>query len=151
MRCRRGMMLGIGVMLLAFVTAPGGAPGQEQESQADGNPHPALRVPRLRTPPELDGRLGPDEWAGAAGFTGLTSHGLGGALAPQIQQPTFYLGYDDKFLYLAMNSPNPRGKYPVAWCGEQDERQTQETNTCHRFVPRPARHEPLGTDRIACR
>ena len=110
MGCQRGVISGIGMMLAALALASGGALGQEEEAQAAVSRYPTLRVPRLKTPPELDGKLGTDEWAGAAAFTGLTSHGLGGVLAPQIQQATFYLGYDDKFLYLAMNSPNPRGK-----------------------------------------
>jgi hypothetical protein len=33
---------------------------------------------------------------------------------PQIQQVQWYLGYDDKFIYLAMRSPHPEGIYPVA-------------------------------------
>ena len=82
--------------------------------------HPTLRVPRLKEPPKLDGKLGAGEWDGASAIAGLVNHGLGGALAPQPQQVTFYLAYDDAHLYLAMHSPNPPGKYPVAWCGEPD-------------------------------
>ena len=33
---------------------------------------------------------------------------------PEIQQVTFYLGYDDKYVYLAMHSPHKEGTYPSA-------------------------------------
>ena len=122
MRCRRGLTSALGTAILALAALSPEEPQRpEQEPKPETYPHPILRVPRLTRPPKLDGTLGTDEWAGAAAITGLANHGLGGALGPQVQQATFYLAYDDKYLYLAMNSPNPRGKYPVAWCGEPDD------------------------------
>jgi len=114
------LALGAAFVSLALVAAEE-AQTPNPEPKEDAYQHPVLRVPRLTVPPEFDGKLAANEWAGAAAITGLTSHGLGGVLAPQIQQATFYLAYDDKYLYLAMNSPNPSGKYPVAWCGEPDD------------------------------
>lgn len=85
---------------------------------------PKLRVPKLTAPPTLDGKLVPGEWQGAAGISALVSAcAAGGAtptIAPPIQQVTFYLGYDDKYLYLAMHSPHQEGTYPQARCKVND-------------------------------
>ncbi len=85
---------------------------------------PKLRVPKLRTAPTLDGKLEPGEWQGAAGISALVSACAAGGstptIAPPIQQVTFYLGYDDKYLYLAMHSPHKEGTYPQARCKVND-------------------------------
>ncbi len=86
----------------------------------DAPDRPLLRVPRLARAPSLDGRIGAGEWDGAAALTGLVSYPLGGALAPPEQQATFFLGYDGAFLYLAMRSPNPPGRYPVGRTARSD-------------------------------
>ena len=81
--------------------------------------YPVLRCPKLRAAPTIDGTLAPGEWAQAAALTGMVSHTLGG-IVPNVQQVTFYLGYDDRFLYLAMHSPHKEGTYPRARCKEND-------------------------------
>ena len=89
----------------------------------DGFIHPVMRVPKLAAPPNIDGKINPKEWARAAAFTGVTAEGsVGGhgSLVPEIQQVQWYLGYDNKFLYLAMRSPHPKGTYPVARVKEND-------------------------------
>ena len=92
---------------------------------ADPTDIPQLRVPKLKTPPTIDGRLSPGEWQGAAGISALVSAcAAGGAtptIAPPIQQVTFYMGYDDKYLYLAMHSPHKEGTYPQARCKSDDD------------------------------
>ena len=92
--------------------------GEREEFQ-----HPVMRVPKLAEAPEIDGQIQREEWARASAFTGVTAEGsVGGhgSLVPEIQQVQWYLGYDDKFLYLAMRSPHPEGTYPVARIKEDD-------------------------------
>jgi hypothetical protein len=85
---------------------------------------PLLRCPKLRTAPTIDGKLSPGEWQGAAGISAMVSAcPAGGAtptIAPPIQQVTFYMAYDDKYLYLAMHSPHKEGTYPQARCKTND-------------------------------
>ncbi len=85
---------------------------------------PSLRCPKMRTAPVIDGKLSPGEWQGDAGISALISAcAAGGAtptIAPPIQQVTFYMGYDDKYLYLAMHSPHKEGTYPQARCKTND-------------------------------
>jgi hypothetical protein len=94
---------------------------------AETNPAdiPRLRCPKMRTAPTIDGTLAPGEWQGAAGISALVSAcPAGGAtptIAPPIQQVTFYLAYDDQYLYLAMHSPHQAGTYPQARCKHNDE------------------------------
>lgn len=86
---------------------------------------PKLRVPKFTKPPTVDGVLSPGEWQGAAGISALVSAcPVGGStptIAPPIQQVTFYMGYDDKYLYLAMHSPHKEGTYPQARCKSDDD------------------------------
>lgn len=95
------------------------------EEKTDSSEIPLLRVPKMRTAPRIDGKLEPGEWRGAAGISALVSAcPAGGAtptIAPPIQQVTFYLGYDDKYLYLAMHSPHKEGTYPQARCKRDDD------------------------------
>ncbi len=57
-------------------------------------------VPRLETPPVIDGQIDPEEWRGALAISGLAQQNPGGNLL--IMRPTtFYLGWDDDNLYLA--------------------------------------------------
>ncbi len=68
------------------------------------------------------GKLLRKKWRGAAAITALVSNCAAGGstptIAPPVQQVTFYLGYDDQYLYLAMHSPHPLGTYPKARCKE---------------------------------
>lgn len=69
-------------------------------------------------PPVIDGVIRPEEYQGLAAITGMVSFGSGDAglqtLVPGFQQVVWYVGYDDKYLYLAMHSPNPPGGWPLA-------------------------------------
>lgn len=98
------------VTISAIVAASLGSAGR---GFAQENPTPLLRVPRLSTPPTLDGRIEPAEWGGAAAITGLVLPDADGVLAPPEMQAILLIGYDDRFLYLAARAPNPPGKYPV--------------------------------------
>jgi len=83
---------------------------------------PVLRVAKLAKPPVIDGRIDRDEWASAAAFTALAATGGVGpyTLVPEMQQVVWYIGFDDRFLYLAMFSPHKKGTYPVARVKEND-------------------------------
>jgi hypothetical protein len=83
---------------------------------------PKLRVPKLKTPPTIDGTLTPGEWQGAAGISALVvAGGASSTIAAPNQQVSFYMGYDDKYLYLAMRSPHKGGAYPQARCKTADD------------------------------
>ncbi len=88
--------------------------GQAREHAADD--HPELVAPALDRAPVIDGRIGEDEWGGAAAFTGMAAVGSGVGpytLVPELQQVTWRIGYDGARLYLAMHSPHPEGTWPV--------------------------------------
>ncbi len=85
---------------------------------AEDIPWPVLQVPKMSKPPIIDGKIQKDEWNDAAAFTGVSS--LYGTLVPEVQQVTWYIGYDDENLYLAMHSPHQIGTYPLAKCKEDD-------------------------------
>ena len=73
-----------------------------------------FRIPKMGTPPVMDGAFSEGEWDGAMSYTGLGYVLVNGALAPEAQQVVITLGYDDTYLYMAMNSPYPHGRYPMA-------------------------------------
>ena len=58
-----------------------------------------MTAARLAVGPTLDGRVGAEEWAGAARITGMLEARSGERAA---DQSGFFLGYDDAHLYLAM-------------------------------------------------
>lgn len=60
----------------------------------------AERVPgrRIAAPPTIDGVIHEDEWKGAASVTGLYDDSNG---APCPESGTFWIGYDDRFIYFA--------------------------------------------------
>ncbi len=89
-------------------------------SGAQENPAPGLRAPKLNQTPTLDGRIESREWSQAAAFTGLVIPSAEHALAPPEMQAVIRVAYDDRFLYVAMRAPNPRGHYPVGRAGRPD-------------------------------
>lgn len=71
-----------------------------------------------KSPPKIDGHIHENEYKNLSAISGMvTWGGAGGGLktiVPRIQQVVWYLGYDDKNLYIAMDSPNPPGVWPLA-------------------------------------
>ncbi|NQT11348.1 MAG: hypothetical protein HQ582_01280, partial [Planctomycetes bacterium] len=59
-------------------------------------------VPRCMTPPRIDGKISPGEWARASVVTGVA--GAGGAALDR-KQPQVYLCYDEKRIYWAFRVP----------------------------------------------
>ncbi len=74
--------------------------------ESDGKP--VLRIPKMATPPTIDGKIGEKEWAGASEVTGFISLNRMDQY-PADMRGTWYLGYDDTNLYLAMHLPVPKG------------------------------------------
>jgi hypothetical protein len=73
-----------------------------------------LRIPKLLKAPVIDGTIDPKEWQGAAAVTGFPNLNQEMSL-PQELQPIWYLGYDDKNLYLAFRYPVfPKGTLRAA-------------------------------------
>ena len=70
---------------------------------AFGDLRPSLTAPHLAKAPVLDGKLGEDEWAGAAAVTGFT------ALDSRqwtSRQAAVFVGFDDEKLYVAFRCPH---------------------------------------------
>jgi len=89
----------------------------------------AYRFPRAIVPyvgdhpPKIDGVLEKGEYNAFAAITGMVTWGGGGGgqtLVPEMQQVVWYVGYDDKYLYIAMHSPNPPGVWPLARTKQND-------------------------------
>ncbi|MCY3018164.1 MAG: hypothetical protein NTW87_03910, partial [Planctomycetota bacterium] len=62
---------------------------------------PALAVPRMSTPPTIDGTFALGEWTGAAEVTGMIDQL---DKVRHARQATFWIGYDDKHVYVAQRS-----------------------------------------------
>jgi hypothetical protein len=61
---------------------------------------PIVSAPRLRQTPNLDGKIAPEEWTGAARITGMLDAELGEVAA---DQSAFLFGYDTTHLYIALH------------------------------------------------
>lgn len=75
-----------------------------------------LTAPRMKAP-QIDGRLTPGEWDGAAASTGFVSLGSQ-LLAPA--QPVFFVAFDDHALYVAVRLPCPLGRAPLCRVTRRD-------------------------------
>lgn len=63
-------------------------------------------LPKMTTPPVIDGVIHPDEWSGAAEFNAQVSQGWGtGARNFYPRQVIWYLGWDAGNIYLASRTP----------------------------------------------
>ncbi|MCM8785246.1 MAG: DUF6067 family protein [Candidatus Omnitrophica bacterium] len=86
-----------------------------------------LRVPKFEKVPEIDGVIKEEEWKQGTSFTGVCTWAAEGApgqpptIVPEIQQVIWYLGYDDYYLYIGMNSPHPEGTALKANVKKNDE------------------------------
>lgn len=60
---------------------------------------PAFAIPRMTTPPKIDGTIDPAEWREAVAISGVADQGNVAHLVPR--PSTFYLGWDPGHLYLA--------------------------------------------------
>ncbi|MCM8768704.1 MAG: DUF6067 family protein [Candidatus Omnitrophica bacterium] len=89
--------------------------------------YPYLQVPRMSQPPAIDGEIKLEEWVEASSITGVVtwcaegSPGQPPTMVPEIQQVRWYLGYDDRYFYLAMDSPHPEGSVLTANVKKNDE------------------------------
>ncbi|MDA0840361.1 MAG: hypothetical protein O3B01_27535 [Planctomycetota bacterium] len=85
---------------------------------------PILRIPMMKTPPNIDGAMDENEWEDSAALSGFWYDFSGGAgfrfLAPVQTQLQVYAAYDKENLYLAYTSPvypedswlKARGRFP---------------------------------------
>jgi len=95
-------------------------------------------------PPTIDGRVDEAEWASASSITGVATWCAEGApgqppiMVPEVQQVRWFLGYDQKQLYLAMFSPHPKGTALTANIKKNDEgyRILWDDHTEIQFSPR---------------
>jgi len=86
---------------------------------------PFLIVPYVKNAPNIDGLISDEEYRDFSEITGMVSWGTAGGqlktILPKIQQVNWYVGYDDKYLYISMRSPNPPGVWPMARVKQNDE------------------------------
>ncbi|MBU1734837.1 MAG: hypothetical protein KJ692_06335 [Verrucomicrobia bacterium] len=92
--------VGCGAVMLAIVLSGGAA--EPPKAPADGAPEwknkALLRIPRLGTPPVVDGRIDEAEWGNAARWTNFL---LTKNAAFAQEQTVLWLSYDDRQIYLA--------------------------------------------------
>ncbi|MBI4026592.1 MAG: hypothetical protein HY360_16515 [Verrucomicrobia bacterium] len=78
-----------------------------------------VTIPKLSRSPKLDGRLDPEEWAQAATLVGFTS--LKRAPHALRAEPIMaWMGYDEKYLYLALRTPYQGTLDAKDWKGQFD-------------------------------
>ena len=77
-----------------------------------------MHVPKMATPPVIDGVIGEHEWDGANAVTALATYL--GTVVPAPQQVVLYVGYDGDNLYVRMYSPKPKDMVLVAKTKEMD-------------------------------
>ncbi|MGC8977143.1 MAG: glycoside hydrolase domain-containing protein [Candidatus Ratteibacteria bacterium] len=89
------------------------------------NKTPFIIVPYVKHPPTIDGIINEEEYTDFAEITGMVTWGTADAslktIVPKIQDVNWYLGYDEKYLYISMRSPNPPGVWPIARVKKNDE------------------------------
>ncbi|MBC8066494.1 MAG: hypothetical protein H7Y17_16810 [Chlorobia bacterium] len=75
------------------------APGQQVSSPQDKKPNSlgplSFRAHKVAVPPQIDGVIGPEEWANAS----TASKFIDRQHQPEQGKTTFYLQYDDKYVY----------------------------------------------------
>ena len=110
MHGRRAVVFLLGACLAAF------AQGAEKYQ------YPTWRIPRVDKPPVIDGTIHDDEYRSFAALSGMVTYGGSGGqgVVARMQDVTWYVGYDDRFLYLSMHSPHPKGTWPTASVKEMD-------------------------------
>ncbi len=83
--------------------------------------HPTWVVSKMAQAPTIDGVINADEYANASMITGMVTHFQGGnSLVAEMQDVSWWMGYDDKYLYIAMRSPQRPGTWPRAQCKVND-------------------------------
>ncbi len=115
-------MKSIPALALAAITSASTVLSAEQPAAQEFQ-CPSLRVPKFATPPTIDGKIDEAEWKGSAMITGVAAVGDGVGpftMVPEMQQVQWRIGYNEKFLYLAMHSPHKKGTYPVSRIKEND-------------------------------
>lgn len=86
-------------------------------------PDPALVIPYVQEPPKIDGRILPGEWKYAAGITLLENiPGRSGPRVVRLEQPAFFILWDDNYLYVAMDSLYSNTNRIVSACSQKDNR-----------------------------
>ncbi len=83
-------------------------------------PEPSVYLPFCRQAPSIDGRLAPGEWKYAATVTLLEAYPSGDPQVLRLEQPVFYLTWDERYLYVAMDSIESNTNTVVAACAEHD-------------------------------
>lgn len=95
------VILGVSFGVLLSVSQPARA---EEDKPVVG-----WAAPRLATPPEIDGRIGGEEWRYASQINALQANGRGVSKRPV----TWMVTWDPEHLYVAMRSPLRPGERPV--------------------------------------
>jgi hypothetical protein len=115
---RSGMQCGLVALVVPWLTtllvaqtlpAPAASPAPGAHAALPEAPaypgHHRLVIPRVTAPMVIDGKIGGEEWAGAAVVTGLSRFRTT-EVVPEEERVWFYLAYDAQNLYLAMRSAN---------------------------------------------
>jgi hypothetical protein len=86
-----------------------------------GYAHPTWTISKMSKSPVIDGVINADEYADASMITGMVTYQAGGhSLVAQMQDVSWWVGYDDKYLYISMRSPQRPGTWPRAQAKTHD-------------------------------
>ncbi len=111
-----GIRVAMGVMAAAAVVM--GFVPNLPAADAGTYETPVWRIAKLDKPPVIDGQIQKDEYARCPAIKGMITSGK--TIVTKQQDVTWYLGYDDKNVYIAMRSPHPKGTWPIANTKEND-------------------------------
>lgn len=89
----------VALIALAALAAPPASVAQTPDTAV-----PEVRLPWMKRPPVIDGRIDEEEWRGAVRSVGLVSHHTRSAAA---REAVFWLGSDGRSLFLAVKSEAP--------------------------------------------
>ena len=95
----------IGLCALAMVATAG--------ADSDGD-MPEVRIPVMSRAPQLDGVVGEEEWKEAARIEGFAGRERSEPMLLAPHQAGFWVGADDKNLYIAVVTATPPGEGPLA-------------------------------------
>jgi len=98
------------IFLFAVFSAAPVSASKPRDSRVLPNPEDyAIRIPALETPPVIDGILDNPHWEGALVLDSFTQYEPIEGVAPT-ERTVAYIGYDSKYLYIAVRSfdSNPR-------------------------------------------
>ncbi len=131
------------VLLLVIVCAlalPAGAASLTPEEV------PVLVVPRLTTPPKIDGTIDPAQWREAAAISGVANQG-DNIMIPR--PTTYYVGWDPGHFYLAFRTYLRPGYKPAIYDGRSPGQASVIDDTAEFVIKPGGKNVPINNQQAA--